>query len=101
VIKGGARGQGHGPAKGVARAHTRMVCVIKGGARGQGHGPAKGVARAHTHARARAYIYIYIYISTVPVRFYCFSLFVFEGALLRFFFVHIQRNIAQSKSERM
>jgi hypothetical protein len=39
--------------------------------------------------------------SMVPVRCYGFSLFISEGALLRFFFVHIQRNIAQSKSELM
>jgi hypothetical protein len=38
--------------------------------------------------------------SMVHVRCYGFSLFISEGALLRIFFVNIQRNIVQSKSER-
>jgi hypothetical protein len=37
----------------------------------------------------------------VPVRCYGFSLFIYEGVLLWFFFVHIQRSIAQSKSHQL
>jgi hypothetical protein len=51
--------------------------------------------------RKTLFLYLSRNTSMVPVRCYGFSLFISEGALLRFFFVNIQRNIVQSKSERM